>query len=193
MARKSMLYIFAGILLVLYTVISCMSNAMQITGIHDFKFKTLIMFIKLVGIKSIIHYAILLLIGLACIAKSVVGELVSDIAFLGLFGLMTLFTGITFLSYFIDMIKFHQLNTWIAWVNVFFQLFPIIAFGAMTGIILLKDGFGGLYFALAAIMLVQFALVVLLSGFIELTIMSIIMELLFIGGLFTFGKAATDN
>jgi hypothetical protein len=146
-----------------------------------------------VGIKAVINYVWMLLIGLACIAKAYVGDLVPDIAFVGLFGLLTVSSGLIFLTNFIDLIKYPQYNTWVSWLSVLFGVFPIMAYAVMTVILLLKDSFGGLYFAPAAIQVVQLIIRLIFCGFIDLTIMGFIFSAILIVGLFLLGKAVTDN
>ena len=193
MTKKHLLYIGAGIFFIFYAVLVCMGHPIWSTmAFKRYGLQLFTIYVKEAGTAAIINYT-LIITGFVCIAKGVVGDLVSDISFVVYFGLMALCAGVTFVSYFIDMLKFHQLNTWIGWVDIFLQTFPVVIFGAMAGIILLKDAFGGLYFAPAAIQLVRLVLALIFSGFIQLAMMNIVIELLLIVGLFTLGKAATNN
>lgn len=194
MTKKSMLYLGAGILLSLYLVFMPICTTAMMTGV--FQFSNFKLYFFQMDWNSMIWHGAMALTALICFAKAFADELVPDIALVGLFGLLTLSKGITFLMNFINMIKYHQLNTWMAWLDVFLQLFPIMAFGGMAGIMLLKDAFGGLYFAPAAIKVVELVLVLIFANFIPMigvTAVNLILNALFIGGLFILGKAFTDN
>jgi len=204
MTKKSMLYLGAGILLIAYAVIACIGDPIwRAFGFREYGFQIF----KRYGFQIFKIYIqeswgvalvnlMLILIGLVCIANAFVGNGTYDIVLIIFFALLTLSECITFLMNFINMIKYHQLNTWKAWLSVFLQLFPIMAFGGMAGIMLLKDAFGGLYFAPAAIQVVELVLVLFFANFIPIigvTAMNLILNALLIGGLFILGKAFTDN
>ena len=218
MDRKSLFYIGGGILLILSVVLSVFQGAiMTSSSILAYKelppiswmfesgyFKYYMQNIS--GMQKL-QLILPIIIGLALIVKGVLGDIVPDIALVGLFGIMALFAGVAFLKS--SMALFREGNFWVKLVSVSTNLLMLIAYGGMAAIIFMKDSFGGFFFVPAASVGGTALLKLLLYGSVtsrkkaylmglvylpfKFCLLIFLLDMVLVGALFAIGMAVVED
>ncbi len=182
MNKKDLLYIAGGVLLALI-------------GLQPYIMRVFTPEVHKVG--GQIGNIIMILTGLILMAKAFVKDMIPDIALVGLFGVLAIFSGISFLQSFIAL--FREGYFWIKAINVCSNVLMLVAYGGMAAIILLKDSFGGFFFVPAGAVAVK-ALLAFVGRFIGMGAMPMgayliifVFDMVLVGALLAVGMAVNEN
>jgi hypothetical protein len=209
MSKKSLLYIGAGVLLILSAIWSLASEAILMNPwIFEyeeffrvlFKMKYLKHYTQSMGGLTWLAFLITLGTGGVLIAKGLIPDVVPSIALAGAFGLLSLFALIGFVRNFFEI--FNNGRHFLVWVAVLASFLTLVAYGGMAAIIFMKDSFGGLYFVPAGALLCKAGMWFLIRvaglfgiypvGF-GLCFFMLIGEIMLIAALFAAGMANNEE
>ena len=209
MSKKSLLYIGAGVLLILSAIWSLASEALFMNpwlveheGIFRilFKMKYLRHYTQSMGGLAWITFLIMLAVGGALIVKGLAPDMVPSVVLAGAFGLLSLFALIGFARNFFEIFK--NGRHFLVWVSALSSFLTLVAYGGMTAVIFMKDSFGGLYFVPAGALLCKAGMWFLIRiaglfgvypvGF-GLCFFMLIGEIMLIAALFAAGMANNEE
>lgn len=181
MNKKDLLYIAGGALLLLI-------------GIQPYILRLLTPEVQKVGQ---IGNIITIITGLILIAKAFVKDMIPEIALVGLFGVLAIISGISFLQGFIAL--FREGPFIVKIINVCSPALTLAAYGAMAAIILLKDSFGSFFFVPAGAVAVK-AVLAFIGRFMAIGgmpigagLMIFVFDMILVGALFAVGMAVNEN
>ena len=169
MSKKSLLYIGAGVLLMLMAVLTFVEGALVFSSTMDWRFEKAELSFRVfkdsgylryymqevMDFKAWIEIVLLALAGLLLVAKAFVPDFIPDIALVGAFGLLAVLAFFPFIKSFINifstdkMEKFNNTLGMLAWALM--DGLTLAAFGCMAAIILLKSNFGRFFFVPAGV------------------------------------------
>ena len=153
MSKKSLLYIVGGAFMMLAAVLSLYGAAIvQFSRLIEMRglLKVLLdrnytrPYMNSLDTSTWLQFAVMLGVGLALIAKAFVPDMIPDIAFVGAFGLLTLFA----LMDVVDIYRVYSRGDYYFYIRLqmIFGLVVTLGYASMTAILFLKDSMAKFFF-----------------------------------------------